>query len=326
LLIPRGHHLITAAAIFVAMVSAAAAYLGADEVWRRLGEVSAATVAGVFGLCLVNFMARALRWQIYAGRAGIAVPLARMMVYYIAGFSMSLTPGRVGELLRMWFMREFHGYRLQHAAPLFIADRVGDANAYLWMAIAALGVSAQHAGLAVVTAFAILTATWLLARPAALLWCVSAAYAMLRRWPRLFAGARYALQRGAVLFRPRVYVPTVALGVFGYSVVALALYVVAFSLGSPITLSQAMFTFAVSMLAGGISMMPGGLGGTDVTLFALLVHTGMSPESALTAAVLLRAGHLWFAVLLGFMLLPAAMRSRRERSDRAVVRPVTVGQ
>ena len=46
-------------------------------------------------LSLLNYVLRVLRWHRLATRIGVGVPLSRTMLYYIAGFSMTATPGRV---------------------------------------------------------------------------------------------------------------------------------------------------------------------------------------------------------------------------------------
>jgi len=62
---------------------------------------------------------------------------------------------------------------------------------------------------------------------------------------------------------------------------------------------QAMGIYAVSMLAGGLSFLPGGLGGAEAAMVALLVAGGAVFGTAALATVICRAVTLWFAVILG---------------------------
>jgi uncharacterized protein (TIRG00374 family) len=100
----------------------------------------------------------------------------------------------------------------------------------------------------------------------------------------------------------------VAIGAAGYFAVGVALSLILHSLGVDIELHRVMFIVALSLLAGGLSMMPGGLGGTDVTMFVLLVEAGAPADMAFVATVTIRIGHLWFAVLIGLAALPVALK------------------
>ncbi len=57
------------------------------------------------------------------------------------------------------------------------------------------------------------------------------------------------------------------------------------------------------MLAGAISSLPGGLGGSEATMIALLSLCGVPLPIAISATVLIRLATLWFAVLLGVAAL-----------------------
>ena len=61
------------------------------------------------------------------------------------------------------------------------------------------------------------------------------------------------------------------------------------------------------MLAGALSFMPGGLGGAEAVMIALLTLNGVPMPVAVAATVFIRLATLWFAVVIG---LVALIRSR----------------
>lgn len=73
-------------------------------------------------------------------------------------------------------------------------------------------------------------------------------------------------------------------------------------------LHDALFTPAASLVAGGLTVLPGGLGGTEATLAALLVFQGLPAPQAIAATALFRLLSLWFTIGLGLLALA---RSRR---------------
>lgn len=62
-----------------------------------------------------------------------------------------------------------------------------------------------------------------------------------------------------------------------------------------------MSIFALAMVAGALTFMPGGLGSAEVVLYVLMKTTGMGEAEAITATLLCRLATLWFAVVLGLL-------------------------
>jgi uncharacterized protein (TIRG00374 family) len=59
--------------------------------------------------------------------------------------------------------------------------------------------------------------------------------------------------------------------------------------------------YAVSSVAGAATFVPGGLGGTEAVMTALLSTTGMPTPHALAITLLCRLTTLWLAVALGWI-------------------------
>jgi hypothetical protein len=75
-------------------------------------------------LSIVNYIARALRWALFQRRLGIRLAAGRTLLYYVAGFAMLISPGRIGEALRLWFLQHGHGYRYDRTTAMLIGDRL----------------------------------------------------------------------------------------------------------------------------------------------------------------------------------------------------------
>jgi uncharacterized protein (TIRG00374 family) len=83
-----------------------------------------------------------------------------------------------------------------------------------------------------------------------------------------------------------------------------------------------MFVFTFAMISGTVAMLPGGLGGTEAVMLALLSALGVDLQIAVAATALIRLTTLWFAVGLGFLALPFALRlARRGRAGAAGLKP-----
>ena len=71
-------------------------------------------------------------------------------------------------------------------------------------------------------------------------------------------------------------------------------------------MAATIFTF--STLAGGLTGAPGGVGGAEAAMVALLSMQGVPLETSLPATAIIRVTTLWFAIGLGLLVFPFAER------------------
>jgi uncharacterized membrane protein YbhN (UPF0104 family) len=275
--------------VFVMAMAAAGIWFGLEEVWHRMLTLNPAVLGGLLALSLVNYMLRAWRWYIYGQHLDIQVSRRRTALYYFAGFAMTTTPGKLGEALRLWFLERCHGYRYDRTAPLLIGDRMGDAVAVVVLCLTGISAfgAAYSAGTLIATGVLVLVLLLLL-RPHLPLRGVLLVYGLVGRWPRLFGAARGVVRKTSRLLDPKVFALTSLMGVIGWLCEAFALYWLLTDLGADITLQQSIFVFAFAMLVGAVSMLPGGLGGTEATMFALLSLLNVPADTALAATMIIR--------------------------------------
>lgn len=302
---------VAVAVLFVAGIAVSGIFVGFQDVLARLARLSPELVAGLLALSLVNYACRTWRWHLFGQRLGVSPHLGRTALVYVAGFAMTPTPGKLGEALRLWLLERAYGFRYARTTAVMIGDRVGDMASVLALCLFGVGAYAGYAQATMAAAAIVLLLAVLLARTGPLLRMIGMAYGIVARWPRLFASARHAVRQTARLFNPPLVVAVLALGGIGWLAECFGLYWLVNVMGAAISMQGAVFVFAFSLLVGAASMLPGGLGSTEATMFALLTLADVPPDIALAATAVSRAATLWFAVLLGAAVLPAALRMAR---------------
>lgn len=276
------------------------------KTWQKLGLIGPWQWAIVLGLALANYFLRAIRWQIYLRTIGLRLGLIRSTIGYIGGFAFTLTPARVGELVRLHWIAEETGRSETRLLPLGLMDRVSDLIATAILLLSALAVTSMGGlGAAVPAAFA-LGIVYVATHPGFLRRMVELAYRLIRRWPRGFAAMRRSLGDIRVFMRPTVLLPTTLLGVLGWLAEAFALYLILMWLGSPLDFWLVVFIFKTALLGGGATGLPGGVGGIEAIMIGLFTLNAVPIDAALAATAIIRAATLWFAILLGFIAFPMA--------------------
>jgi uncharacterized protein (TIRG00374 family) len=292
---------------FVVLIVLAVRWMGVEETLARLGALEPGLVLLVFGLSLGNYLLRSIRWQGLCEALGVNLPFVRNALYYVAGFAFTVTPGKLGEVVRLWLLRRDCGAAYERTLGLLLVDRLTDVVPLL--ALCLLGASrfaGQRWGLVVAVVLVVVNLV-LVARPDWLAAVVKAIYGQLRRAPRLFARALRLLRALQHLVAPKVLARALLLGLAGWSAEVLGAWLILDGLGAQVDLVSVAFVFAFGMLVGGLPLFPGGVGGAEATMVALLLFLGVDTATALTATALIRLATLGFAVALGFLALPVAV-------------------
>ena len=93
------------------------------------------TLLGVLGLSLAGYGIRAARWSVYLRRLDIALPAGDSAHVFFAGMVGSITPGKVGEVIKSALLEKRHGIPVARTAPIVLAERVGDLLALVLLAL-----------------------------------------------------------------------------------------------------------------------------------------------------------------------------------------------
>ena len=281
---------------------------GWSEIGAQLAGLAAAQVAVLLLLSLLNYALRALRWHLFVVSMGLGLPARQSILHYLGGFAMSVTPGKIGELVRVRWLARATGAPLERAAPAALADRASDLAALAILLSFCLALSATIRG-GVPIALLALLAAFAATHPRLLAGFANLAHLMTgRRLPRLMARLRRAALSLDAFARGHVLLPALALGMAGWAAEGYAFHLLLGWFGADVPLARALAIFIFATLAGGLTGAPGGLGGAEAAMVAFLTLDGVPLETAIAATALIRFTTLWFAVLIGMAAFPFAER------------------
>jgi uncharacterized protein (TIRG00374 family) len=286
---------------------AAMGYLG-FSLWGGWHDVANAVArVGVLGvlislaLSMANYGLRFVRWQAYLRAMEHPMPWWPSLRIYVAGFALTTTPGKAGEALRGVLLKRW-GVPYATSLAAFLSERLSDLLAVVLLTL--LGLTAYPAAqpLIAVAAGGVLIAFTVLSNQR-----------LLGRLHGAVKGSSYIGRLLGHLFEillqaRRCHAPMLLVGATGLSLVAWAAEAWAFHLiltwmGLEVPFAFSVFVYAISMLAGALSFMPGGLGGAEGVMVALLIWKGAGSADAIAATVLIRLATLWFAVGLGVITI-----------------------
>lgn len=277
----------------------------------------------VLGLALINYLVRVLRWHWWLGLVKVKVSQWDSARVFGVGSLMVMTPGKVGELLKAYMVKNITGAPMSVTAPIIVAERIIDGIAML--ILASIGLIAFPEPRAQMVAVALLVAflagiTLIQIRPLAL-----RVLGIAHRIPFIhkFSDQLYTIYDSSyTLFRLGPLMWALLLGIVAWGTSGLAFGVVLIGFGAPLdwqTMFMAVFIFNISTVIGAVVALPGGLGGFEGSAVFWVVRLfGVSAATATAAALVIRFCTLWLGVGIGFVsfLLWHALLAGAESVDR----------
>jgi glycosyltransferase 2 family protein len=306
------------AAVYVAI----ACYVGAGKVGAELKSYAWWTAGCALALAAFNYGLRFVKWELYLRRLGVRIPLGDSLGIFLSGFSLTVTPGKVGEVLKSYLLRETHGVPMARTAPTVVAERVTDLIALLVLTIMGVGaVTSQRGGQRLLWVAAGLVTVFLgLASSRKLAHLLIDLAAKLPFLGKAAPKLREFYAAMAELVKPVPLTLATLLSIVAWAAECLAFWVVlqGFS-GTEASLTLCTFIYAAMTIAGALSFLPGGLlvqEGGMVTLLVSMTH-GISEPRAAAATFVTRLCTLWFAVLVGVIALTIVRRKMKTTVDLA---------
>jgi uncharacterized protein (TIRG00374 family) len=294
-------NLIPALALAVAVYFVLAVVTGLGDLSSALAELKWSLLPVIFGLVAISYVGRFLRWTYYLRLLKVDLALGNNVAIFTAGLSMTISPGKLGEVLKSVFIRRVSNTPVARTAPIVVAERATDGTGMvLWGLLGALSFSF---GLWTILAFSALTVVGIAVlrskRLSLLAERVLLKLPILNRLaPHLsdFHGASNEL----LAWRPLVFGTFMSFLSWGLEI--LAVYLCAIALGAELDFLLIVFVFAVSSIGGALSMIPGGIGVAEAGLAGMFIGLGgLAQGPAIALTFLVRLATLFFATFIGIL-------------------------
>ncbi len=277
-----------------------------QAIFNSIAHVGFTGFAFLCTLSIVNYLLRYVRWRFLFATLGDKTPVMDGLLCYFSGFALTTTPGKAGEAIRCLYFKQRHNVNNTHTFATLLSERTSDALAGVLLASAAFYTFEDDRirlmGIAVVL---LVVSIIVFINQPRLLTSIASIFRVIKLGivQKALDYLPVFIERSATLLKVKPLLGGSILGFISWSAEAYAFAWLAQYLGGTAPITVYMSIFAISMIAGAISFLPGGLGSADVVMYLLLVTTGLSDADAITATLLCRLATLWFAVILGLLAI-----------------------
>ncbi len=261
----------------------------------------------ILAAVLCNYLVRFLRWHYYLHLIGIKnVPIPASFLIFLSGFSLTMVPGKLGELLKSVLLKSRYGTPITYSASIVAAERLTDTLGMVLLVAAGLVV--YPVGLPALAAIVLSILVLILLMQSRRL--AEALLGLIERLPivgRFAHLARNLYESAYLMLRWKPLVIAIGLAVVAWFGECLAFFLVMVAFGLPATatlLLQATFIYGGASLFGAVTLLPGGVGATEGSMTSLVqLLIGLNATIASAATLIVRVCTLWFAIVVGGVAL-----------------------
>lgn len=293
--------LLTGLLLGMAVLAALTFFADYRDVLQAFARMDLRYLPLILLLAPLNYLLRFWKWNFYLRRSGLH-PERRINRYiFMSGLSMTITPGKVGELLKCYLLKEHMDAPVSRTSSIVMAERLTDGLAMV--VLAALGSLAFPYGRIVVPVSAaillLLVLFFYLEKPLQLLAGRGAGLSSNRHWLRGMSFLGRFQQSARLLLEPGSLLYAVGISVISWGFEGFVVYFAVKGLGGEISLLGAIFVVSFASLLGALSFLPGGLGVAEGSIMAILLLAGLGSEIAAATTIITRLSTLWLGVLVG---------------------------
>lgn len=262
-------------------------------------------------LAPLNYCFRFVKWTYYLKQIGVSIPVKDNLLIFMSGLSMTITPGKVGELLKSYLLKERANVPISSTAPLIMAERLTDGISMLMLAsVGALSYN-YGKGILLLVLLGMLCFIAILQSPR-LIHGLIRILNKISLMKRFGASIENFYNKTYTVLKLKPLLFAIAIGVVSWFFEGLVIYLTVQAMGIEFPLLASIFTVAFSSIVGALSMMPGGLFAAEGSILGLLIMMGLPKDIAAATTIITRFSTLWLGVVIGLLGLVLVQKRREE--------------
>ncbi len=251
----------------------------------------------------ISWLILYFRWNLLLKHNDIHIPTQKNMEIYFSGFALSITPGKIGELLKSQFLKTKFGVPRKITAPLIIVEKIYHLIGLIVMSI--LGVYYFD-----ISSYIIIGATIFLVVALLLLSSKNLFNKFLKLINRISFISKWTISLPESYdvvkksMKGKTFVFATGLSVAFWFIESVIVFFVlkSFEIDS-FDFLRITSIYIASIILGVASFLPEGIGVVEGSLLGMFNIIGIETSLIFTLVVLIRVFTLWSSVIIGFIAL-----------------------
>ncbi len=277
------------------------AYSDFEEFSINISQFDFSYLPIILAFVFLGIMIKSLRQQLLYKQIGVFISFKTGILLFISGLSMEATPGGSGELIKSYYLKKKFGYPLAKTFPTVIMERLldltGIAGILLIVGLLLDNYSIILLMLILLSTLSLIFASGKKKKLFNFLLSIIEKIPVLKKQVASFSKS---YQVFGELTSGKIMTKTLGLSFFVWMTDAIMIYFifVGFNLNFDIIFST--FSMYSSLLLGVLTMIPAGIGVTEVSFVEILKSEGVDTATSTSLVILFRLVTIWFLTVLGF--------------------------
>lgn len=276
-----------------------------NKIFATMRQLSVTDWLLVLSCTFSSYIFRFIRWNKYINTFNHQIPLKRHFTYYLAGLALTTTPAKAGETVRSLYLLPYE-VKISQSLACFFTERLLDVAIMVCLASMLFftfpGLDKKYTYFVLSLATVIILILPLLSTripQRILLFLISRI--PISKISRALQHLASLLQSAHSILTIKLLSQGLLLGLIAWILNGIGFYLILSITGFPLDFAVALTIYAISILAGAASFIPGGIGATEAVMGLLLLSLGSEQHIAIAVPILTRLTTLWFAVVIGLL-------------------------
>jgi uncharacterized protein (TIRG00374 family) len=275
-------------------------YADFNQVVRVFEEFNWILLPLLLLLSLLNYFTRFLKWDYYLSILKIPVKKIDSLSIFMSGLIMSVTPGKMGELLKSYLVKEISGAQISKTAPIIFAERITDFISLIIIGLIGAYIYGYGGEITIAVGVFFLIILVIISNKKLALPLIGL-MEKISFLKKHIVKIHNAYESSYQMLKLFPLLNMILLSLVGWFFECLGYHLILSNFGVNNSFVWASFSYAFATIVGSITMLPGGLGVTEGSLTYMVIKSGASKEIAVASTFLVRVVTLWFAVLVGIV-------------------------
>ena len=278
------------------------AYSDFHNFFMAMSEFKYVLIGPILVIALAEMILKGVRQQILLKKSNIIIQFKSSILLYLAGLSMTITPAGSGQLIKSYYLKKKYNYSISKTFPFIIIERWHDLLAIvLLIAISLIFVHSIILSILAAVALGLLAIAFAGCRISKLFnslkWIVKKIPFVdknLNKIEESYDGLR-------TITEGKITITSWFMSMMCWVLDAIVAKLIFVGFGVKLSLFHIIVAIYSSLLAGVVTLIPGGLGVTEVTAVGLLIKAGVVLSLASSVTLFYRIMSIWFPTLVGFI-------------------------
>jgi len=246
-----------------------------------------------------------LRWHYLLRNSNINLPFRESLKINLAGYALSVTPGKVGELIKAHFMKSNFGVPQKNTIPIVMMEQF-----YTLLGLVCVGLFGVWyfdfgfyvLGIAIAILIFLFVAIFSSVLSQRIIG-LSSKIPFLSRYTETISKSHEIIRQS---IKVPIFFKATILSMAFWFIESILVYFVILSFDiSHLDLLKVISIYAVSIILGAISFLPLGIGVVEGSLAGFFILQNIDVSVALTLVIMIRIFTRWYAVSVGMIALKA---------------------